>query len=242
MKKILLAFAFMWAANAAFAQPCTPNPNWNRTGINPARLADAEVGIPYDQTITFVVPLDTLFSFNGSDVPARIDSAHIMTIHGYPAGFNYEGNNPRLTWPGGSKGCAKLTGNATESQIGDYAIWVKVQAWVSVIGAPGLGQFEYIDSSLVDFKVIAATSVHKFAIKQQIQSFPNPVKDLLSIDLPSYSNQVTTKFFDVLGNTFSLEPTHNNGLQFSTAALKSGVYFAEITDGKYIYTTKFIKE
>ncbi|MFN4082220.1 MAG: T9SS type A sorting domain-containing protein [Bacteroidia bacterium] len=240
MKKLFTLCLFVVISAISFAQPCTPLPNWNNPGISPARLADAEVGVPYNQTITFVVPIDTSVVFSGTLYNVKIDSARILSITGYPNGFSYQADKPSLTWPGGSKGCARLSGTATESQVGDYSIYVKVQTWFKIVGLSN--QFEQIDSSQIDFKVKGTTGIKHFAVKQQIKTYPNPAKNILNVDLSSYSNSIEAKVFDILGNIVSVEPINGSGLKYNISNLKSGIYFIELKDGRNIYVSRFIKE
>jgi len=241
MKKILLLTAAAFSLANIFAQPCIPKPDWNKPGISPGRLADAEVGVPYNQTITFVVPLDTSAVFNGTPYNVRIDSAKILYIKGYPEGFNYEADKQSLTYNGGTKGCAKLTGTATSSQTGNYSIWVKVDTWFKIVGLPN-NQFEQIDSSQIDFKVVMPNTIRSLYDKKTISSFPNPVKNILTVDLNSYSNAVQARVYDILGNSIKIEPIPGNELKYNTADLKSGIYFIEVKDGKNLYVIRFIKE
>lgn len=240
MRKIYLILFALLPIASILAQPCTPDPNFNSAGISPNKLPDGIVDVAYNETITLVVPSDTVVVYNGTPYNARIDSARVLSINGYPTGFSYQGNKPSLTWNGGEKGCAKLTGTANSTQTGSYVIWVTVQTWFKIVGLSQ--QFEQIDSSAIDFKVTQANSINKYQIKKQISVYPNPVANQLNVNLTTYSDAITAKIYDILGNSINTEKVGENNLAFNTSNLKKGVYFIELTDGKNTYISKFIKQ
>lgn len=73
--------------------------------------------------------------------------------------------------------------------------------------------------------------------------YPNPVKEKLNIKIYQDLSDVVLKIYNINGKLISeYKNLNSNNLSFNTKQLKSGVYFLEYTDGKKIYSRKFVKE
>ena len=96
------------------------------------------------------------------------------------------------------------------------------------------GSFEYSPAQMVQFD-------GPFDV---LAVFPNPVKELLNIDLAQYvDNSVTIKIVDVLGKEYAeqhFEKPSENVLQMSTQALTNGLYYVVIKIGNRPAFTKKI--
>lgn len=77
-------------------------------------------------------------------------------------------------------------------------------------------------------------------LKQQLKVYPNPVKDMLSIDCQGIQIE-NLKIFDLRGRIV-YEKDNNISDQISLAGLKSGVYILQINSTAGIIKKKLIKE
>lgn len=83
---------------------------------------------------------------------------------------------------------------------------------------------------------------------EQVSRFvisPNPVQDMLSLDLGSFNGQCTIRITDQIGRL--LLSRHYNHLQqgstyqISTETLKAGLYYLQVISGDRVQTIKFLK-
>ena len=81
MKKILLTFILTFISLGAYAQVCNYVNTPTTTGIYPDILPEGMVNNPYDEVITFVLPLDTM------------DMNYTIVSVVLPLGLNWECNN-----------------------------------------------------------------------------------------------------------------------------------------------------
>lgn len=94
-----------------FGQVCTPDPAFTTPGFFPDTLPPACVGIPYQTTITLVVPVDTTVDFPPlGTFTLPIDSITLDDVLGAPATFTYGCNPGSCTIAGGTAGCIGVSG------------------------------------------------------------------------------------------------------------------------------------
>ncbi|MBI2281057.1 MAG: hypothetical protein HYU68_10275 [Bacteroidetes bacterium] len=214
MKKTLLSLIAFAAVSIAFAQNCTPDPQYTAPGVYPdsaTGLAPAYVGLPYDETITTITPVDTciVLIFPPCTV-IPIDSVVIDNFSGLPAGFNVVSlneNNLNFVFPGGSTSCMRITGTATTGQEGTYPLTVSGLSWATVFGAPTSQPFNVDYYSLV---IMPATGVEElsktgFSVKQ---NSPNPFSSNSTIEyaVPA-AGKVTVDVRNILGELIYTENT-----------------------------------
>lgn len=108
---------------AATAQVCQPDTSFTQGGIYPDSLPPACVGIPYQTTITLVVPVDTTVAFPPfGTFTLPIDSIVLDDVIGLPAGFTYGCNPGNCSLLGGTTGCVGLSGTATTPDTIDLRV------------------------------------------------------------------------------------------------------------------------
>ncbi|MDR1737810.1 MAG: T9SS type A sorting domain-containing protein, partial [Candidatus Symbiothrix sp.] len=87
-----------------------------------------------------------------------------------------------------------------------------------------------------------ATSIDEISLNE-IRIYPNPVKDELHINFPSFENleSLNAQIYDISGRTVGAlraTPTDNGTAAINVSNLSSGVYFLKIGDKR----VRFVKE
>ncbi len=127
---LIVAFSY---SNLAISQ-CTPNynffPLFSNFGLSPDSLPSGTVFQEYNQDLTFVLPVDTLYDVpNFGETLITFEDYHIQSIS-LPPGLEWECNNSENDChynPSDSQyGCVKLTG--TPMLAGLYSVDVVVEA------------------------------------------------------------------------------------------------------------------
>lgn len=134
MKNLLTAFAVIFGLISVHAQvtTCTPDPANLPTGYHPAAIVDGQETVPYQHTVTIVVPQDT--TVQGFTVP--IDSIQVTGISNLPAGLSFYCNTGSCGIPGGQKGCVLVSGRPDPGTAGDYALTVTGTIYANLFGSP----------------------------------------------------------------------------------------------------------
>ena len=137
-KKLLLSIVFAFAGIILLHAQCT-NITYTTPGLNPDTLRHAHATIPYGDTLTVIVPKDTVVPFFGS-IP--IDSVVLTSITGLPSGFAYHPSSHH--WGGNSSGCIFISGTPTHmeavSQGGIYPLALNFKGYSSI------GSYSYANS------------------------------------------------------------------------------------------------
>ena len=252
MKKTLLSLIAIAAVSFAFAQNCTPDPQYTTPGVYPdsaTGLAPAYVGIPYSETVTAVTPVDTciVILFPPCTV-IPIDSVVIDNFSGLPAGFTVKSmneNNLNFVFPGGSSSCMIITGTATAGQVGSYPLSVSGLSWATVFGTPTSQPFNVDYYTLVVLPAptgIEELSTSTFSVKQ---NSPNPFSFNSTIEyaVPT-TGKVSVDVRNILGELIYTENTTAqkgiNKLQLDATKFTNGMYFYQINYNNTSITKRFI--
>ncbi len=244
MKKLYIIIALLFPVLSVFAQPCTPDSTLTTPGIKPYKIPNGVLGVAYSQVISLMVPLDTTVVWSGTAVNIKVDSATVIYLSDFPSGFAYDCDKLSRTWNGGQKGCARLFGMPDTNNLGDYKIWVKTRTFFKIVGLSG--NFDQIDSSAIDFTIqqwpIGLRESLKF---KSLKMSPNPVTNLLSVEMDQYSSNAHFIISNILGQQFTIVPVFepNTGdVKFDVSALPAGVYIIKSEIGNQIAQSRFIKE
>jgi Secretion system C-terminal sorting domain len=251
MKNFLLSLIALVSMNIAIAQNCTADPQYTAPGVYPdsaTNLPVAVVGVPYDETITTITPVDTciVLIFPPCTV-IPIDSVVIDVFSGLPAGFNVVSENEtslNFVFLGGSSSCMRITGTATAGQVGTYPLTVSGLSWATVLGVPTSQPFnvDYYFIEIVMPTGVESFDENKFEVSQ---NRPNPVNNISQIEynLPQ-AEKVTLNIFNVLGKTMNtIELSGNKGVnQYSLDAsnLSNGIYFYSLSYLDNTITKRFV--
>ena len=123
MKKLLLLISITLISVATVNGQCIPDPQFTQPGVYPdsaTGFANACVGMPYEQIVTNIVPVDTCAVIIAGlpCIPLDFDSVVITGFTGLPPGFTYTCNSPQnttspatgCTFEGGTIGCISIVG------------------------------------------------------------------------------------------------------------------------------------
>lgn len=143
MKKYTLAvITLMLALGQMLSAQCVIDSADTTNGFTPRNPAVIQPGVAYAQTVQVHIP--TMYQ------SLTIDSIHIDTITGMPAGITYIGNPASQTVPGGGNGALCFSGT-TQSAPGPYVL--------SFIG------FAYIGTDSIPLSEASSEFSYKFRVE-----------------------------------------------------------------------------
>jgi Secretion system C-terminal sorting domain len=251
-KKILSFLScFFLLLSYSFAQVCTPDPQYNnpntQRGVHPdtvTNFAEANVGIPYSQTITILVPADTVLPFG----KLMWDSAVLVSVSGLPSGFTYAcGNslsNPgRCSWKGNSIGCVVITGTALTTDIGTHPLIFNT---INYLGGSAFANPYPVKGYRIN--VVAIAGIHEdYPTSLLQQNNPNPFDDITEIQFSARENGTAhLKICNVLGTTVQeFDLAVKKGINKTTVNAKdfsNGIYFYSLKQGSDLVTRKMVVE
>lgn len=248
MMKKLLAIAFCVSAFTAANAQCTINTSYTVPGIYPdtvTNLPIAYVGTGYTTDLQFRVLQDTVTQLGTFPV----QDAHIDSIVGIPAGFNYTFNPASGTFPGGSNGCVQVTGLATAGQEnggpqsnGIYPIIVYYTATVVVFTVPTA-----FPTTKTGYRIQIVNNVgmkdedlSHFSVSAPM---PNPATGKTDIHFNTLqAGDVEFTLFNVLGSEVKKETIKAdkgiNNYRLDASALAAGMYIYSMREGNSLVTRR----
>lgn len=269
MKKLLLFPIFAFVSLLANAQVCTPDQSC-LTGLCPdtaINLPDAVVGVPYNTTITAVVPDDTTFQVNvgittyditfsmDSVVCTNCDDATDMNL---PTGLGVVCSNPNQTecvFLRNTKDCMLLTGTvANPADTGEWPITVKTRAYLTCLYSVPSGAcafFSKLDTAIIvegyQINVDATSGMDEVTPEGMTvsQNAPNPFTKTTVINYTSdKSGKVDFLVTNMLGESVYSESRYSsigqNSILFDGKSLPAGIYSYSLNNGKSIVSKRMI--
>lgn len=224
MKKLLLLISLVILSNQESIAQCTPEANANQTGFYPEVLETYCLNQSYDDTLTFVLPPDTVIS--GFLIP--IDSVIVTGISNIPNGVTYECQFPNCTFysnpPNNIVGCLSFSGTPTTIPAID-TIQIEVTAWITFFGSPTpfsqtISQVRMPGDDCVDGNVCTEAVA---------------IDNLLggAIGAPQ-----TSSLYDNTNNTSIGDPTNGYECFFNSDGLANTIWYSFVGDGNpYNITT-----
>ena len=104
----------------------------------------------------------------------------------------------------------------------------------------GTGNQKLINLDFTDFKTTAV--FEEKTDPSVLRVYPNPVKDYLTIELPSNSDEMCrVAVYNVLGKVVLIEKTRDKTVRLNTSKLSTGQYFIKTQQGKTTLNGSFIK-
>lgn len=217
MKKFYsLVFALVTVIGFTNAQ-CTINPNDTALfNPDPNNVPCAQVGVPYDETLLFYVPVSQDITIAGFAVTVYVDSVVLNNVTGLPAGLTWTGNPAGPVYMPGTHGCGRTSGT-TNAATGDYPI--------------SFDGLMYMHGSLFTFSLDTA-----LAIDQVIQ---NQYGKTFSINVGCTSG--INDFNAELSSALSVLPNPNNGqftVSVNAASRVSGEMVVVDITGRTVYSQR----
>ena len=172
-----------------------------------------------DQTLSVFKNLNSL---NGSSV---LDIGYVKANH---IGSNGGGAVARMS--------CFITENITGKTASEIPLYFKV---INPTLLRENGSIEELNGSLVESEIISTgTSVEPTHILyNKIKVFPNPAKDVISINTEAFSEKIT--LVDVLGRVYYQKENVLPGIQImSLESISTGVYFLKVKHGENVYMNK----
>lgn len=103
-------------------------------------------------------------------------------------------------------------------------------------GSNGSGD-KVVNTSTSGFSVLGISEAKRL----QFDMHPNPAKDILSIQLPTESQNASIQFYDYLGRLSLSKTISSNNDKINVSDLSSGVYILKVLSDDKIGSQKFIK-
>jgi hypothetical protein len=245
MRIVILLALLSLTVSRSVAQ-CVPDTfiTHNDPGVYPdtiTNLPHAHENQPYATTIQLKVKADTFYLAQ----TITIDSINILSVTGFPTGFQYSCTPSNCSFPGGSDACLYLTGTApTAGMIGTYPITVNVKAYAHPSGIP-----LSLSSTITGYNIVIDTTTGISGVNAYTfsvgQNSPNPAKDntVLPVNLV-HSADVNVKITNLIGKkvfdrSFDLNRGLNN-VNLDLHGLPPGIYLYSVTEGKSTITRRMI--
>ena len=251
MKKLLATCALLFTAGFvmnATAQ-CTPDAQYTQAGIYPdsaTGLPAAVALMPYAETVTVVVPVDTVVEvIPGFPQTLSMDSIVITNVSGMPPGFTYACNVSNCAFPGGQSNCLIITGNPVLADTGNYPLDVELNAYVGGTGVPVPATVGYYFIDVLATTPPPGFEENTLSSFQLRQNTPNPFSNETMIRFHSENVQnVQFTVIDLLGKTVHSEDIKSvigtNVIRLDADEFRKGVYMYSLSNGTEQATRRMI--
>lgn len=216
-------------------------------GVSPdtiVNFAPAEINVLYVQQIDVKVPENGAF-LGELGASLTVDSASVASISNLPPGLTYEcadfGLQP-CTFPGGSLGCAVLSGIPTQGGTYDIEVTLTVHgsSFLGPLSLPFVVEGYTIEVS----DPLSANSAGKFSFDLG-PNVPNPAdnKTTLSIIAPNTSKGELT-VFDLVGKPVIKKSIRlnsgRNDIAIDTSLLPTGLYVYRVDAFGETLSSRFV--
>ncbi len=181
----------------SFAQ-CTPDTSIHQPGVFPdsaTGFTPGYLGMPYNQVIQLKVPQDTVVIIFGQPITIPIDSVQLTSFSGLPTGLALYCNPSSCTYPGGSNGCAVISGTPTDT--GHFQLTATVTTYAGGGLPPQVNTVNYYSITVTDPAGLEEFTSNNFAVTQNT---PNPFSgiSIITYNIP-HNGKVEFKMYNLLG-------------------------------------------
>lgn len=245
MKKLLLSFSLTTLLISNSFGQCTPQPGLidDAYGVYPDTVINfpgAVLSAPYYTELNFKAPSDA-GEIDPLYTGATINYFTVTSVDGLPPGMTYECNVSNCQYPGGSAGCASISGTCVTEGV--YEIIINITANITI---PFVGTTD-VPESFTGYRIYVneegAVSLFENEL-EQITLYPNPVSDKYTLTGLSADFGVTSiAIFNMEGKLIQTVDNNNEtSVDVATSSLQNGMYFVNITHHNGTKVLKFIKE
>lgn len=251
MKKFYAAILLLLISFGAYSQ-CTPDNTHTQPGYSPAELDSAFVGDNYEMVVHIRIPKDTAVTFFGQNIVADIDSIRLVNVVGMPNSFSYQCNVASCTFTPTQTYCAKISGTATNNDVGTHPLRFAVVAYASAVILGTRSNLPPQADTLDQFEMIVASKGGTSSIKELIQDkafhiYPNPTQKQFNILLNGIIGEtVSYEVVDITGKVFAQKSitlkSANDVVSASSENWAAGVYFVRVQNTKGIFTQRLVVE
>ena len=103
-------------------------------------------------------------------------------------------------------------------------------------GNKWFGTFNGVSELLAE----TSTGVQTVNSENQLTIYPNPVQNVLNIDL--HVKMGTLEVFDITGKSVQYKLINGNNMSIDVSGLRAGIYLLQINSNDGIVNRKFVKE
>jgi hypothetical protein len=161
-----------------------------------------------------------MVSLGGFPVKANIDSIKVMKVLDMPAGFTFQCDNPRCVFVYDSIGCGTFRGTPTSG--GTFPLRVVVRTYARVGFA--ITQNDTITRFVL--RIAGPNNVYRL-VEEQLQVFPNPASDHVTVFIPQTLPGGRLLVFGMDGRKVLEQPLNAGNNSLSTSGLKPGSYILQ---------------
>ncbi|MFN8277074.1 MAG: T9SS type A sorting domain-containing protein [Chitinophagales bacterium] len=249
MKHTLLA-AFLLIFGAAFAQCTIDNDTSHYHGkfFYPDTPACIVRNAPYAQTIYMRIPRTVMANQLIPTLPAiqvTVDSIHLDSIMGLPAGITYAINPPSKTIYGGSFACIYLSGT-TSAPTGEYPLDFSGTGCGSAGAIFDTCIYQSSFSSVFTYSlfVCAPAGISSADDAPWMTMGANPVNEVLAIQLQPLTEQAMLRLYDIRGTLVKEQAIAPNttAVQVDMKLLPTGSYVLEWQSAQHKTTRRLVRE
>ncbi len=252
MKQLLLSVIALFAFSAVQAQTCTPDTSYNTPGIYPENgtssgftnvvMADAYVGMMYDEVVQLKIPSDTLIDTMGFQIPAVIDSLFIVDFVNLPASMSFQCNIIGCEYSGDDNGCIRFVGTPTANEVGTYSLGLQAYGYVN---AGVLGTLADTLLFPLTIEVKPAQGIDEFLSSNSVKVSPNPFSQTANLQFEAKQiKPYTVRIVDLTGRTVQQiqgkTQFGSNSVEINRNGLPAGMYFYSLEIEDASQTGRFI--
>jgi len=245
MRKLLLSITLTTLMFSNSFGQCTPQPGLidDAYGVYPDTVINfpgAVLSSAYYTELNFKAPSDA-GEIDPLYTGATINHFTVTSVQGLPPGMTYQCNVANCQYPGGSAGCASISGTCNVEGVYDIIINITANITIPFVTTTD------VPESFTGYKIYVnedgAVTLMENEL-EQISLYPNPVSDKFTLTGLSSDFGVTSiAIYNMEGKLIqNIDNNNQTNVEVATYTLQNGMYFVNITHNNGTEVLKFIKE